>query len=42
MGVTLVVTHYIGDKEPEETTSCIQTGTPGAIETPTHPQNFQP
>ena len=28
MGVTLAVTHYIGDMEPQEATSCIQTGTP--------------
>ena len=26
MGVTLAVTHYIGDMEPEEATFCIQTG----------------
>ena len=28
MGVTLAVTHYIGDMESEEATFCIQTGTP--------------
>ena len=28
MGVTLAVTHYIGDMEPEEATSCSQAGTP--------------
>ena len=28
MGVTLAVTHYIGDMESEEATYCIQTGTP--------------
>jgi hypothetical protein len=45
MGIILAVTHYIGDMEPEEATSCSQTGTPlehAAIETPTYPQNFQP
>jgi hypothetical protein len=29
MGVTLAVTHYIEDVEPEEATSCSQAGTPG-------------
>ena len=28
MGVTLAVTHSIGDMEPEEATSCSQAGTP--------------
>jgi hypothetical protein len=28
MVVTLAVTHCIGDMDPEETTSCSQTGTP--------------
>ena len=28
MGVILAVTHYIGDMEPEEATSCSQAGTP--------------
>ena len=28
MGVTLAMTHYIGDMEPEEATSCIQIRTP--------------
>jgi hypothetical protein len=28
MGVTLAVTHYTEDMEPEEATSCILTGSP--------------
>jgi hypothetical protein len=28
MGVTLAMTYYIGDMEPEEATSCIQIRTP--------------
>jgi hypothetical protein len=28
MGVTLAVTHYTGDMEPEEATSCSHAGTP--------------
>ena len=28
MGVTLAVTHYTGDMEPEEATSCSQAETP--------------
>ena len=38
MGVTLAVTHYTGEAhllQPYRNPS-------GAIETPTHPQNFQP
>ena len=32
MGATLAVTHYIGDMEPEEATSCSQAGTPVALQ----------
>jgi hypothetical protein len=43
MGVTLAVTHYMGDMEAEEATSCSQAGTSvEQIETPTHPQNIPP
>ena len=42
MGVTLAMTHYIGDMETEEATSCSHKGAPvEQKETPTHPQNFQ-
>lgn len=35
MGVTLTVTHYTGDMEPKEATSCNQAGTP--VERQRHP-----
>ena len=43
MGLTLAVTHYIGDLEPEENTFCIQAGTPVEQERhqPTH-KHFDP
>ena len=42
MEVTLAVTHYFGDMNPERANSCIQKKKPsGAIDTPTHPQSFQ-
>jgi hypothetical protein len=37
MGVTLVVTHNIGDIEPEEALPVAS-----SIEAPSHSQNFQP
>ena len=39
MGVSLTVTHSIGDMASEEITSCSQAEMRG---TPTHPQNFPP
>ena len=43
MGITLAVTHYIGDLQPEETTSYCQTGTAVVLERhkPTH-KTFNP
>ena len=40
--VTLAVTHFTGDMKHEGAISCIQAGTPVVIETPTHPQRFNP
>jgi len=42
-GVTLAVTHSIGDMEPEEAVPLQpDRNHKGAIETPPHPQNFEP
>lgn len=42
MGMTLEVTHYTGDTEPEMATCCSQAGTLVEWQTQTHPKHIQP